>query len=154
MVDEFGIACSDDGLGTHAGIGATDARCAFVRQHLGREHAEKLLLRIGARFSETLAHHAGQRATFHLPKLGHLYFGRIHFECGTHGGEELARTFGGMQDKVDLVLEAVNGIDDVVVGLELEHLRVLGGINLLHSFYLRLRIDFQKSLFQHLHLDQ
>ena len=58
-----------------------------------------------------------------------------------------------MQDKVYLVLEAVNGVDDVVVGLELEHLSVFGGINLLHGVDFSLRINLQKAFLQHLHLD-
>ena len=87
MIDEIGIAGGDSGLGTHAGACATGACGTFVRQHLGREHAEELFLRIGFRFSETPANDAGQRTTIHLPKLGHLNLGRIHFECGPHGGE-------------------------------------------------------------------
>ena len=153
VIDEVGIASSDDGLGTHAGISATGGFSTFVRQHLGREHTKELFLRIGFRFSETLAHHAGQGTALHLPKLRHLYLGRIHFERSTHGREKLARAFGGVQNKVYLVLETVNGVDDVVVGLELELLGVLGGINLLHRIDLSLWIDLQKAFLQHLHLD-
>ena len=59
-----------------------------------------------------------------------------------------------MQNEVYLVLEAVNGIDDIVVGLKLEHLGVLGGINLLHSIDFGLWVNLQKAFLQHLHLDQ
>ena len=87
MIDEIGIASGDDGLGTHASTCATCTCVAFVRQYLGREYAEELFLRIRIRFSEALAYKAGQRTPIHLPKLGNLDLGRIHFECGPHGRE-------------------------------------------------------------------
>ena len=46
---------------------------------------------------------------------------------------------------MNLVLEAVDGVNDVVVSLELEKLGVLGGINLLHSVDFGFGINLQKT---------
>ena len=153
VVDEVGVACRDDGFGTEAGAGATGRHGAFVGQHFGRIDALELFARVLAYPFEPFAQGTRQRASLHFPELGHRHLGGVHLEGGSHGGVELARTFSGVQDQPCLVLQAVDGVDDVVIGFQMELRGVLGGVDFLDGVDFRLRVDVEQPFLERFDLD-
>ena len=153
VVDEVGVACRDDGFRTEAGAGAAGRHGAFVGQHFGRIDALELFAWVLAYPFEPFAQGTRQRASLHFPELGHRHFGGVHLEGGAHGGVEPARAFGGVQDQPCLVLQAVDGVDDVVVGFQMELRGVLGGVDFLDGVDFRLRVDVEQPFLERFDLD-
>ena len=153
VVDEVGVACRDDGFGTKAGTGAAGGHRPFVGQHFGRIDALELFARVLAYPFEPFTQGTRQWASLHFPELSDRHLGGIHLEGGSHGGVELAWAFGGVQDQPCLVLQAVNGVDDVVVGFQMELRGVLGGVDFLDGVDFRLRVDVEQPFLERFHLD-
>ena len=69
---------------------------------------------------ELLTQGSTEGTAAHLPEFGHVYLGGVQFESRTHRGEEDGPRLAGPQYQQGLVLEAVDGIDDVVVLVQIE----------------------------------
>jgi len=58
-----------------------------------------------------------------------------------------------VQDQPCLVLQAVDGVDDVVVGFQMELRGVLGGVDFLDGVDFRLRVDVEQPFLERFDLD-
>lgn len=101
-----------------------------------------------------LAAQCGSKGTaFHFPELGDGNLGGIHLEGRTHGGEKGSIGLGGTKDEVGFVFKGVNGIDDVVVGGEIEGVGSLGVVNGLDGGDMGGGVDVEEALFEDFDFD-
>ena len=134
MVQEILITWTIFRFGTHTLLCATGGIMAAVSQKLVAIDALEFSLGVLSLTLELLTECASQRVALYLPEFRHLDACGIEFQGGTHGGEE----FGGgelcrHQDKQGFVLQRVDGIDDIVIAVEVETLCCILREDLLHG---------------------
>ena len=83
---------------------------------LGTPHTLELTFRIAAGATHALAQRRRQRTAVDPPELTDSHLPGIHLASRTHGREKLSASLlgGTAQYKFQLVLQAVNGINNVV----------------------------------------
>ena len=113
--------------------------------------AAEFVPRVGVVLLVFLTDGGAERAAAHVPEFGYLHALRVDFEGGTHGGEEYGRGVGGPQDEVGFLLEAVDGVEDVVVGLHGERFGRLGAVGALDGRDFGVGIDLQQPILQRFH---
>ena len=70
-----------------------------------------------------------------------------------HGGKYRGLGARGVPQQLHLVFEAVDSIDDVVECVQLEFVRIRFFVDILESYDVGVRVDFEQTIFQHVHLD-
>ena len=152
MVQQIRIPRPVLSLGTHAFLRAATLATPSVRQHLIVIHAEELLCRHRLSPFHLLPQRRTQRASPHVPELRHLDFQRIHLQRRTQRAEKLRFAGRGSQDKMNLILQRINSIDDVIISIKIELPSRLLAVDLLDRRDLNLRVDLQKMRFERVHL--
>ena len=138
------------GFGTDALGGATTVVFAEVLEEFFAVDAFELLGGEGFLVAELATEGCGKGATFDLPEFGDGDFGGVHLEGGSHGGEEGGIGLSGTKDEVGFVFEGVDGIDDVVVGGEVEGVGGLGTVDGLDGSDLSGGVDVEEALFENI----
>ena len=134
----YALGCATGALLTSIGLGQ------FVAIY-----AEELFAWHELALSHTFAHDSGEGVVAYFPELGTLDGEGVGAQGGAHRGEEGdAVEGGGVEDELYLVLEGVDGIDDVVIVLEVEVVLGVGTVYLLQSGDLSLGVDVEQSLAQ------
>ena len=121
---------------------------AFVDQQFVAIDAEELVLGEHLVFLEPVSQRTSQRVALDLPELRHLDACGVQLECCTHGREQPGFRLASQEYERRLVFQRVDGIDDVIVAVELEAVGSLFGEDLLQSGNLSLGIDGEQTLLQ------
>ncbi len=153
VVEEVGVAGTEFGLGTHTLLRATGGVMAFILKQFVGIDARELVLGELLVALEAVAQSTRQGVALHLPELGHLDAGGVKLEGSTHRREETRLGLCGQQDEQCLVLQRVDGIDDIVVLVEVETVGGLFGKDLLKGSDLCRGVDSKESILERLHLD-
>ena len=151
MVGERGVA-GGGLLGDGHGAGG-DLMGAPIVEHLLAVDAHELAGGAAVHVLELLAEGGAERTAAHLPELSHAYERGVHLEGCAHGREQGGTGLAGTEHEQRLVLEAVYGVDDVVVGVEGEVIGGVGGINLLQRQDVGIGTDFEQMTAQRVDLD-
>ena len=126
---------------------------AFVLKQFVGIDARELVLGELLVALESVAQSTRQGVALHLPELGHLDAGGVELEGSTHRRVETRLGLRGKEDEQCLVLQRVDGIDDIVVLVEVERVGGLFGKDLLKGSNLGRGVDGQESILECLHLD-
>ena len=127
---------------------------AKVRQHLGTPYAFEFAARKPLELAHTAAQHGSQRTAVDFPELADRHLCRVQLQCRTHRRKEGRHSLlGTAHDQLQLVFQAVDGVDDVVVALQVEAVDRFGAENILYGSDFGRRVDVQKALTHSLDLD-
>ena len=152
VIDKVWVAGTLLGFGAHTGSCAAGVGCSQIGQQLFAVNTLELARGAHSLLLEPAAQGGSQRAATHLPELCHLNARGVELQGCTHRREEAGFGAAGMEYELGLVLQGVDGIDNVVVGFEVEVGSGFFGIDLLPCFYLRRGVDGEQPLPQCLHL--
>ena len=150
---EFGFASFVAHLGAHAGVCATRGILAAVFQEFVAVDAQHFFLERHFLFLELIAERAGERATGDFPEFGDLDSCGVHLEGCAHRRENCGLGARGVPQQLHLVFEAVDGIDDVVEGVQLEFVRIRFFVDILQCDNVGVRVDFQQAVLEDFNLD-
>ena len=122
MLVEVGACAGGDIFRTEARRCATALHLPFVGEHLGTPHTSEFATRETVKVAHPPTEGGRQGTAVDLPELGDPNLGGVHFQRRSHRTEEdgvtpitSQRLVGGTDYELELVAEAVDGIDYVVV---------------------------------------
>ena len=123
-----------------------------VGNELFAKHAAEFPARQTLRLLELAAQRGSQRTALHLPKFGNRNLRRVHFQGGAHRGEENRFRVGGAANEQHFVFQTVDGINDIVIGSEVEIVSGLFAVDFHQGLDFRLWINAQEAFAQCLNL--
>ena len=150
---EFGFAPFVAHLGAHAGVRSARGILAAVLQKFIAVDAQHFFLERHFLFLELVAQGAGERATGDFPEFGDLDSCGVHLEGSSHRREYGRLRARGVPQQLHLVFEAVDGIDDVVEGVQLEFVRIRFFVDVLQCDNVGVRVDFEQAVLEDFDFD-
>ena len=120
----------------------------LICEQLVTKHTLELLGREMLVALEAVAQGTSEGVALHLPELGDLDACGVEFQGGTHRREELGFRLASHQDEQGFVLERVDGVDDIVIGVETEAVCGVGSEELVNGGDLGSRVDGVQTLTQ------
>lgn len=149
---EVGATFLRVGAVADGGFVAVDGCFAKVGKNFVAVDAEEFLGRTRLGVLKLLAKCATERTTMDFVELRHADACGIHLQRCTHGGNEEGRGLASAKEKMSFFGERVDGIDDDVVGVELERLGILRVVDVLDGSDFGGRIDGEETFAEHFHL--
>lgn len=133
-------------------VGLGDGHGATVFEQFLAVYALHLLAQPLLALTHSLSHYGSQRTASHIPVFRHTYLRRVYFQGRSHRREHLRANFGsGQEQKVDLVLQRVDAVDDEVIVAKMEVGSMLAVEDGLDGSDVGFGIDVKEPFAQHLY---
>lgn len=120
----------------------------FIGEEFVAVDTEEFSLGVAFLLLEALTKGAREWTAGDFPEFGYTDSGGVEFEGGSHGGVEFGFGCGGHLDQEHLVFEGVDGVDYIVVAVEIEAVDGFGGEDLFSCVDVGVGIDSKQIFFQ------